>query len=107
MKWHHAGGGWKTPYAEVNPTVGGKLKVAYADPDGNVVFELVGEFTELDKPNRLAYMMDDERLITVELDESDGKTTIRLELDVEDENSKELQTKGWTEHLDNLSRHLM
>ena len=100
-QWHHAGGGWQTPYAEIDARVGGKLKIAYANPEGKVEFELVGEFTVVDSPKKLSYMFDN-RTVVVEFEVVDIGTKIRLELEIEDENSKELQIKGWSEHLDNL-----
>lgn len=113
VKWHHAGGGWQTPYAEFDANIGGKIKIAYADPEGNVVFEFGAVVDELDRPNRLAYHLgieslikDDDRLVTVDLDETDNGTNVRLEFDIEHLNDKELQRNGWTEHVDNLQAYL-
>lgn len=109
VNWHHAGNGWQTPYAEVDAVVGGKMKIAYADPDGTVVFELEAYIEELDPPKRLAYRLgistspdDADRLVTVDFDEVEGGTNVRLEFDIEHTNDKEMQRGGWTQHVDNL-----
>lgn len=104
-EWHHAGGGWQTPYAEVDARVGGKQKIAYANPQGKVEFEIESEFTIVDKPNKLEYIFGD-RTITIDFEEADGKTKLTLEIDIENKNDKELQLKGWSEHVDNLQNYM-
>lgn len=112
VQWHHAGDGWQTPYAEVDPVVGGKLKIAYADPEGKVEFEFEAVYVEIERPARLAYRLgmdmveDDSRLVTVDLKEVNGGTNVSIEFDIEHINDKELQRLGWMQHLDNLKSYL-
>jgi uncharacterized protein YndB with AHSA1/START domain len=112
VHWHHAGDGWQTPYAEVDSTVGGKLKIAYADPDGKVVFDFEAIYEKIERPNHLAYRLgmeivsDDDRLVTVDLLTVKGGTNVRIEFEIEHINSKDLQRQGWTEHVDNLQAYL-
>lgn len=108
-KWHHAGDGWQTPYAQVDPVVGGKIKIAYADPGGNVVFDFEAVISEIVAPKRLAFYLqieeliqDDSRLVTYDLSETAEGTHMRLEFDIEHLNSRELQEQGWSQHYDNL-----
>ncbi len=107
--WHNAGAGWSTPYAEVDPQIGGKIKIAYADPEGTVVFDLVGQITAVDSPEKFAYVIpanfmgdEPERAVEYELLPEAGGTMIRLEFDIERMNSQELQRAGWTAHINNL-----
>jgi uncharacterized protein YndB with AHSA1/START domain len=109
VKWHHAGEGWMTPYAELDPRVGGKIKIAYAGPDGKVVFDLVAVISEIDPPKRFAYRMHldemiegDNREVTYDLTEMNGVTHMRLEFDIEHLNDHVLQRQGWSQHYDNL-----
>jgi uncharacterized protein YndB with AHSA1/START domain len=109
VKWHNAGEGWSTPYAEVDPQVGGKIKIGYADPEGKVVFDLEATIDEYDPPKRVAYYLstDNEikvgdRLVTVDFQEVAEGTKVTLEFDIENLNDRELQRKGWTNHIDNL-----
>jgi uncharacterized protein YndB with AHSA1/START domain len=113
VKWHHAGGGWSTPYAEVNPEVGGLIKIAYANEKGIVEFDLLAVIEEVTRPTRIAYHLqleqfvkDDNRLITIDLQDLNNATQVTVEIDLENINSAELQRQGWTEHIDNLQRLL-
>jgi uncharacterized protein YndB with AHSA1/START domain len=113
MQWHNAGEGWQTPYAEVDATEGGKMKIAYADPEGTVVFDFEAVIERIEKPTTLHYFLGidslingDERHVTVDLSEVDGGTHVRLEFEIENINDKELQRDGWTKHIDNLQKHL-
>ena len=112
VHWHHAGDGWQTPYAEVDAVVGGKLKVAYAGPDGIVVFDLEATYEKVERPYHLAYRLgidmvdDDSRLVTVDFEKAGGGTKVRIEFDIEHINDKELQREGWTQHVDNLQTYL-
>jgi uncharacterized protein YndB with AHSA1/START domain len=112
VNWHHAGDGWQTPYAEVDAVVDGKLKIAYAGPDGKVVFDFEAVYEKIERPKHLAYRLgldmleDDGRLVTVDLEEVLGGTNVRLEFYIEHINNKELQRQGWTQHVDNLQAYL-
>lgn len=109
VKWHHAGDGWITPHADVEPKVGGKISIGYSNADGTQSFEFGATITEYDPPKRLAYYLQiedvinkDNRQVTYDLSESNGVTHMRLEFDIEHVHGKDLQRKGWTEHVDNL-----
>ncbi|MGL5828987.1 MAG: SRPBCC domain-containing protein [Angustibacter sp.] len=110
VNWHNAGDGWSTPYAEVEPRVGGALKIAYADPAGTVVFDLIGEVTVFDAGRRFSYVMpanlfgeEAARQVDYQLSPAGAGTNIRLEFDIEHMNSLELQREGWGEHISNLA----
>jgi len=109
MKWHHAGDGWKTPYAEVDAKVGGSIKIGYSSADGTQTFDFGAVISEINEPTRLAYYLQvedliskDNRLVSYDLSEKDGITHVRVEFDIEHVHDKELQRKGWSEHYDYL-----
>ena len=113
VKWHHAGDGWFTPHANVDPKVGGKISIGYSSADGAQSFEFGAIISEYDPPKRLAYYLQlkepikkESRLVTYDLSENNDITHLRLEFDIEHVNDKELQRKGWTEHIDNLENLL-
>ncbi len=110
VQWHHAGDGWKTPYAEVDAKVGGRIKIGYSSADGSQTFEFGAIISEMNEPTRLAYYLQveeiinaDNRLVTYDLSEKDGMTHLRVEFDVEQVHDKELQRKGWNQHYDFLA----
>lgn len=109
VQWHHAGDGWKTPFAEVNAKVGGKIRIGYSNADGTQNFDFGGVISEINEPTRLAYYLQleevinpDNRLVTYDLSEKDGITHLRVEFDIENVNDKESQREGWSQHYDYL-----
>lgn len=109
VKWHNAGEGWQTPYAEVDAQVGGKITIGYADPEGKVVFDFTAYITELECPTRLAYRLGmeeviagDDRMVTIDFTKVGFGTKVVLELEIEMINDIELQRHGWTAHIDHL-----
>lgn len=105
VHWHHAGEGWKTPFAEADPRPGGKLHIGYASPDDKESFTLEATYREVRAPERIVYVFDD-RSVTVTIDEVGDKTKVTIELTLETEYHEDLQRQGWTEHLENLGKHL-
>jgi uncharacterized protein YndB with AHSA1/START domain len=53
-RWWPAGADWQTPVAEVDPRVGGRLRLVMRSPDGEE-FGGSGEYVELRPPERLAF----------------------------------------------------
>jgi uncharacterized protein YndB with AHSA1/START domain len=109
VRWHHAGDGWVTPYAEVDAKVGGKIRIGYSDAEGVQKFDFGAVISEINPPMRLVYYLQieelinkDNRLVTYDLSDEKGVTHLRVEFDIEHLNDKELQRKGWSEHYDNL-----
>ncbi len=106
VQWYHAGGGWTTPYAESDAKAGGALRIGFASPDGKQSFDLEGRYDEIIPSSRIAYTMADGRPVTIDLEESGGRTRLTLVLALEDTNSAEQQRDGWTEMLVNLETYL-
>lgn len=106
LHWYNAGEDWSTPHAEVDAVPGGKFSIGFADPDGKHIFDFTGTFTEVTRPSKLAYTIDDGRKVAVDLDEADGKTALTWTFEMEDVNSEELQRKGWSNQVDNLEKYL-
>ncbi|MGH2377135.1 MAG: SRPBCC domain-containing protein [Candidatus Limnocylindria bacterium] len=116
VHWHHAGEGWKTPFAETDPRPGGKLRIGYGSPDGKEDFVMEATYREVVAPERIVYVLGavfpglavvlDERVVTVTFDDLGGKTKVKLEVTMETEYHEDLQRQGWSEHLDNLGKHL-
>lgn len=105
VHWHHAGEGWKTPFAEVDARPGGKLRIGYGSPDGKEDFVLEGTYREVVPLERIVYVIDD-RPVTVTFDDVGGKTKVTVEVTMETEYHEDLQRGGWTEHIDNLAAYL-
>jgi uncharacterized protein YndB with AHSA1/START domain len=112
-RWYRAAPDWETPVAEVDLRVGGRWRVVMRRPDGSEA-ELSGEYTEIDRPRRLAMTCtfnDDpsetEQLVEVTFSESGESTTVVLvNSRIPDDERRESQDRGWGLCLDNLEVEL-
>jgi uncharacterized protein YndB with AHSA1/START domain len=114
-RWWPAGVDWETPVAEVEPRVGGELRLVMRAPDGEE-FGGAGEYLEVTPPTRLVFTWtwdgheghEGTQLIEVDFNESaDGTTTVVLtNRGLPDEESKRSHREGWEASFDNLDRLL-
>ncbi|MDX6607157.1 MAG: hypothetical protein QOD14_1697 [Solirubrobacterales bacterium] len=111
-RWFRPGPDWKKPSAEVDLRVGGTIRVVMRAPSGAAV-EASGEYTEIDRPNRLAFTWtfeDDpsnQQLIELEFTERDGATYVLfVNSNISQEERRDQQYEGWLACIDNLERAL-
>jgi uncharacterized protein YndB with AHSA1/START domain len=111
-RWFIPAQGWQEPSAKVDLRVGGTVRVVMRDPSGAPV-EASGEYTEIDRPNRLAFTwtFDDDpanqQLIEIEFTERDGTTTVVfVNSNISEERRRDAQDDGWSTCFDNLERVL-
>jgi uncharacterized protein YndB with AHSA1/START domain len=109
-RWFHCAPDWDTPEADVDLSVGGKVRVVMRKPDGTEA-EMHGEYTLIDRPHRLVMTWtfhDDpsnEQLMELTFSESDGSTTVRLvNSRISSEERRDSQDWGWRGCLDQLER---
>ena len=106
-QWHRASDDWSTPHAETDPRVGGRFNIGYGDPTGEHTFDFTGSYTELDRPNRIAYTIDDGRKVEVNFtDAGDNRTHVQWSFEPESENPEDMQRQGWANQLTSLKRYL-
>ena len=111
-RWWHTELGWETAEAEVDPRVGGVVRVVMRDPNKDVEYGGGGNYTEIERPTRLAFTWiwdDDTRRTLIELDfeETDGVTTVRFtHSGLWDEEAVRSHEDGWGKLFDNLERIL-
>jgi uncharacterized protein YndB with AHSA1/START domain len=111
-RWWHTERGWETSEAEVDLRVGGKVRVVMRDPDKDVEYGGGGSYIEVEPPTRLAFTWtwdDDTRetLIEIDLEESDGVTTVRFTHNrLWDDEAVRSHEDGWNKLFDNLAREL-
>jgi uncharacterized protein YndB with AHSA1/START domain len=113
--WWPAGSDWETPIAEVDPRVGGKLRLVMRSPDGEE-FGGTGEFIEIERPERLVYRWtwdghgahEGTNLVEVEFRDPGDDTTVVVLTNrgLPDEEAKRAHREGWETSLDNLERVL-
>lgn len=114
-RWWPAGVDWETPVAEVDPRVGGHLRLVMRGPNGQE-FGGSGEYLEIDRPRRLAFTWTWDgheghrgvQLVEVEFNRrASGSTSVVLtNRGLPDEESKRSHREGWESSFDNLDRAL-
>jgi uncharacterized protein YndB with AHSA1/START domain len=112
-RWWPAGSDWETPIAEVDPRVGGSLRLVMRNPEGEE-FGGGGKYIEITPPERLVFTWTwdghegDAQLVEVEFNEhADGTTMVVLtNRGLKDEESRRSHREGWQASFDNLERVL-
>ncbi len=105
MQWNNASPDWHTPRAENDLRVGGKFLSRMEARDGSAGFDFEGVYDEVQTHDLIEYSMADGRKVKTSFTEIDGKTTITIEFDAENENSLEMQKAGWQSILDNFKKY--
>ena len=111
-RWWHAEHDWETTKAEVDLRIGGVVRVVMRDPGRDAEFGGGGRYTEIDRPNRLAFTWlwdgnDTRQLIELEFEERDGVTAVRFtHSGLWSEEAVRSHEEGWSRCFDNLERTL-
>jgi uncharacterized protein YndB with AHSA1/START domain len=111
-RWFRPRAGWREADAEVDLRVGGRVRVVMRTPDGAPV-EAGGEYTLIERPNRLAFTWtfeDDptnQQMIELEFTERDGVTTVLfVNSDISEAERRDSQYEGWSTCFDEMERVL-
>ena len=112
-RWWHVGHDWETPEATVDLRIGGAVRVVMRDPHKDAEYGGGGVYTEIDPPTRLAFTWiwdrdpSREQLIEIDLEESDGVTTLRFtHSNLWNKEAVRDHEDGWGKVFDNLERAL-
>lgn len=107
LQWHRASEDWTTPHAEADAKVGGRFNIGFGDPAGEHSFDFTGAYTAVDRPNRLAYTIDDGRKVEIDFkDNGNGTTHVTWNFEPENHFPKDMQRDGWSAQLANLGKYL-
>jgi len=107
--------GFSIPAVDFQPRVGESYRIEMQPPEGDA-FHLVGEFREVDAPERLAFTFvwepadedDVETLATLEFRDLGDSTEARLTQGrFKTEARRDLHRDGWAESFDRLERLLL
>ena len=111
-RWFHCAPDWETPVAEVDPRVGGKVRVIMRRPDGREA-GAEGQYVVIDRPHRLVmtWTFDDdpanEQLVELSFSESEGRTRVLLvNSAISTDDRRAGQDAGWRGCLDQLEQLL-
>ena len=102
------------PAAEIDPRPGGRFYAEMLSPEGDTHI-IEGVFQEVTPPSRLVFTWawqqgeyaDLETLVTLEFDDHDGETELRLTHEkLADERARERHSQGWSSSFDCLAETL-
>lgn len=106
--------GFTVPSVEFDPRVGAGYRIAMQPPEGDL-FQLTGEFREVDPPARLAFSFrwdppdpdDRETMVTLSLRERGSETEVRLvQGEFATQERRAIHEGGWTDSLERLAELL-
>lgn len=106
MKWNAAADAWHCPAAEIDLRVGGGFRYRMAARDGSMGFDFCGTFQAVVRGQRIAFALEDERLVTVEFVQQQHAVLVRETFEAESLLAAQAQRQGWQAILDNFSRHV-
>ena len=74
--------------------------------DGSMGFDFCGTFSIIEEPNKIEYVLEDDRKVLITFSETEHGIKLVETFDAEDENSAELQKKGWQSILINFKQYV-
>lgn len=104
--WNFAIDEWHCPSAEINLAVGGTFKYRMAAKDGSMGFDFVGTFTKVTPKTSIHFVLEDNRVVTVEFIATTSGVRVVETFDAEDENAAAQQKQGWQNILNNFRKHV-
>tara|TARA_R110002020_G_scaffold375008_2_gene586265 strand:+ start:2941 stop:3360 length:420 start_codon:yes stop_codon:yes gene_type:complete len=104
-KWNNASDDWITPKAENDLNKGGRFVYRMEAKDGSFGFDFGGTYTEVKTNEFLAYILDDDRKVTVKFEEKNDKIELTETFEPENQNPTQMQKDGWQAILDNFKKY--
>jgi uncharacterized protein YndB with AHSA1/START domain len=106
QRWNTASPDWHCPAAAIDLRQGGQFTYRMEAKDGSTGFDFAGTFTEVVPRERIEYMLEDERPVSVSFVAHEQGVTIRQAFEAESSNAAEQQRQGWQAILDNFTRYV-
>ncbi len=102
--WNFASEDWCCPSASNDLKVGGRFVARMEAKDGSFGFDFDATYTEINQGKSFSYEFGG-RFATVEFNEQQDQTEVRISFDPETDNSLDLQRQGWQAILDNFKKY--
>lgn len=104
--WNAASDDWHNPRSTNDLRVGGRFSYRMEAKDGSVGFDFEGTYTKVELEKCIAYVMADERVVSVTFEATDEGVKITETFDAEDINSADMQRQGWQAILDHFAAYV-
>jgi uncharacterized protein YndB with AHSA1/START domain len=85
--------------------IGGVYKARMEAKDGSFGFDFEGTYNNIISEKSINYTLLDNRNVSVEFEQNNYKTIIKIVFDAENENPIDLQKVGWQLILDNFKKY--
>ncbi len=105
MKWNAASDDWHTTSSTVDLRPGGTFSSRMEAKDGSFGFDFAGTYKTIVDHSLIEYEFGD-RQATIEFQEIENGTRIRVSFDPEETHTREMQQQGWQAILDNFKKHV-
>jgi uncharacterized protein YndB with AHSA1/START domain len=107
IHWAFASDDWESPKAENDLRVGGKFKTVMAAKDKSASFDFGGTYTAIDQHKRIEYVMAEAgRHVQTDFTQIPEGVKITQTFEPENENTLEMQKRGWQTILDNFKKYV-
>lgn len=104
-QWNNASDDWFTPRASNDLRPEGKFNFRMEARDGSFGFDFEGIYNAVKEHEMIAYSIIDGRKVSIRFESEGSQTTVTETFEAENENSIELQQKGWQSILDNFKKY--
>jgi uncharacterized protein YndB with AHSA1/START domain len=104
-QWNNASDDWFTPHASNDLRPEGKFNFRMEARDGSFGFDFDGIYNAVKEHEIIEYSIIDGRKVSIRFESDGSQTTITETFEAENENSTELQQKGWQSILDNFKKY--
>lgn len=104
VNWNFAADTWCCPHATNDLRIGGKYLARMEAKDGSFGFDFEAIYTAINIGKSFSYAMEN-RMVHVTMEENEGKTTVQITFDPEDQNPPEMQEQGWQMILNNFKSY--
>lgn len=106
VHWNFASDDWRCPTAINDLRVEGSFNYRMESKDGKAGFDFYGKYTNVIPENRIDYVLEDNREVSVEFRAIGERTEAIETFDAEAENSIDLQRAGWQAILNNFKNYV-
>ena len=106
VNWNFASADWCCPTAQNDLRISGSFSSRMEAKDGSMGFDFAGTYTEVVENARICYKMADDREVSTDFREIDGKTEIISRFQTETTNPYEMQKNGWQAILNNFKKYV-
>ncbi len=106
IRWNNASDDWHTPWAENDLRKGGKFSYRMEARDGSQGFDLWGVYDNIKINKQIDFTLGDGRKVNIVFSPVGDKTEVLETFETENENSIDLQRKGWQSILNNFKKYV-